>query len=170
MNLPSEHALLPHPTYRWLPAIWILFHAETLMPWELHAMQGMWQILVLGTNSSQRNKSNNPIQNADLHPVYRGQTSFSSYCSFPKHICFVQKAEMTFQVQGQEPRMFRAQMRTWSCSKGKSIHYLCTASDLTPPLFSSMCPESSHFSPALKMCCKKTLQCGDTGSEAHTVN
>ena len=163
MNLPSKHPLLPHPTLGWLPAIWILFHAETLMPWELHAMQGMWQILLLGTNSSQRNKSSNLIQNAGTHPVYRGQTSISSYSSFPKHICLVQTAEVTSQLQGQEPRMFRARMRTWSCSKGKNIHYLCTSSHLIQPLLSSACAEPSQFSPALETCCKKNLQYGDTG-------
>lgn len=41
INSPSKHLLRPCPTDGRLPDIWILFHAETLMPREPPAMQGM---------------------------------------------------------------------------------------------------------------------------------
>lgn len=101
INSPSKHLLRPRPTDGRPPDIWILFHAETLMPREPPAMQGMWQILLLGTNPSRRDKSSNPIQNTASHLCTE-----VSYSSFPKYICLVQKAEMTSQLQDQESRMF----------------------------------------------------------------
>lgn len=64
------------------------------------------------TNTGAGNKSFSKKQIEQSYPkhslssVYRGQAFSSSYSSFPKYICLVQKAELTSQLQDQESRMF----------------------------------------------------------------
>lgn len=58
MNSPSKHLLLPRPTYGWLPDIWALFHAETLMLQNILLRKacdkyGCWeQVLLKETNQA----------------------------------------------------------------------------------------------------------------------
>lgn len=64
------------------------------------------------TNTGAGNKSFSKKQTKQSYAkhspssVYRGQASSRSYSFFLKYICFIQKAEMTSQLQDQESRMF----------------------------------------------------------------
>lgn len=108
------------------------------------------QILLKETNEAILSKTRAPILYTEVRPPLAATLPFQNISAWFKR----QKWHPSYRARSQ-----RCSEHGWeheAALRGKISHYLCTSCHLTWPLLRSVCPEPSCFSPALKMCCKKT--------------